>query len=217
MTEPPRTPTDPLEKLIEQDIRDEIGNPVPVTFAATVVYLPLLVAGLLASIFWTKTLPGPSKAVVQVLEEVGLGAVIALILVLVTYVLARTVKPFEVLEKEFRIILGDLSRRDIVWIAFLSGGAEELVFRGTLQPWLAGLWGPSEALVATSLVFGLLHYVPDRVFLPWTIFATVVGFICGGLFLATQSPVAPAVTHMLLNAINLGLIVNGPPLRKTSP
>jgi len=66
-------------------------------------------------------------------------------------------------------------------------------------------------LIVTSVVFGLLHYVPDRVFLPWTVFATIVGFICGGLYQATHSVVAPIVAHTLLNAINLTLIVNGEP------
>ena len=56
------------------------------------------------------------------------------------------VKPFELLAREFRAILGHLSHRQIIWIAILSGAAEELVFRGTLQPWLTGLIGPTAAL-----------------------------------------------------------------------
>jgi membrane protease YdiL (CAAX protease family) len=195
--------------LIDPEVREEIGNPVPVTFAATVVYLPLLVAGILACFFWQETIPGPNPTLKRFALEIGLGVAVALVLVLVTYVLARTLKPFTVLAKEFRAILGHLSRRDIMWIASLSGAAEEVVFRGTLQPWLGGLWGPAAGLIVTSLVFGLLHYVPDKAFLPWTIFATVVGFICGGLFLAFGSVVTPIVTHTLLNAINLELIVNG--------
>jgi membrane protease YdiL (CAAX protease family) len=140
--------------------------------------------------------------------EMGIGAAVALVLVLVTYVLARTLKPFELLAREFHEILGHLSRRDIIWIAVLSGAAEEVVFRGTMQPWLESLWNPTAALVVTSLVFGLLHYVPDRAFIPWTVFATIVGFICGGLFMIFDSVITPAVTHTLLNAINLELIVN---------
>jgi membrane protease YdiL (CAAX protease family) len=167
------------------------------------------VAGLLTSFLWQKTIPGPNPSLKRVALEIGSGAAVALVLVLVTYVLARTLKPFTVLAREFRAILGHLSRRDIMWIAALSGAAEEVVFRGTLQPWLSGLWGPAAGLIVTSVVFGLLHYVPDRAFLPWTIFATIVGFICGGLFLAFGSVVTPIVTHTLLNAINLELIVNG--------
>jgi membrane protease YdiL (CAAX protease family) len=172
------------------------------------VYLPLLVAGLLTSIFWTDTIPGATSSSTGILVEIGTGAAVAVVLVLVTYVLARVVKPFEMLAREFQAILGHLSRRDIMWIAALSGAAEEVVFRGTLQPWLAGMWGDVAALVVTSLVFGLLHYIPDRVFLPWTVFATVVGFICGALFITFGSVIAPAVTHTLMNAINLELIVD---------
>lgn len=210
MTTPPtQIAAEQLDQVIDPELRAEIGDPVPITFAATVVYLPLLAAGLLTSIFWTKTItsePGSTRGIVI---DVGVGAAVALMLVLVTYVLARAVKPFELLEREFRAILGHLSHREIIWIAVLSGAAEELVFRGTLQPWLTGLWGPPAALVVTSLVFGLLHFVPDRVFLPWTAFATVVGFICGGLYQVFDSVIPAIVTHTLLNAVNLELIVNG--------
>src|SRR5262245_14009502 len=198
-----------IDRLIDPEFRAEIGNPVPVTFAATVVYLPLLLAGLLASLFWTKTIPGSFTSAEAAAVEVAAGAAVALVLVAATYALERSLKPFELLAREFRAILGHLSRRQIIWIAMLSGAAEELVFRGTMQPWLTTLWGPPAALVATSLVFGLLHFVPDRVFLPWTAFATVVGFICGGLYQTFDSVIPPIVTHTLLNAVNLELIVNG--------
>ena len=197
-----------IDRLIDPELRAEIGNPVPVTFAATVVYLPLLLAGLLASLFWTKTIPGSFVSPAAAAVEIAAGAGVALFLVAATYALERCLKPFELLAREFRAILGHLSRRQIVWIAMLSGAAEELVFRGTLQPWLGGMIGTTAALIVTSLVFGLLHFVPDRVFLPWTIFATLVGFICGGLFVVFDSVIPPTITHTLLNAINLELIVN---------
>jgi membrane protease YdiL (CAAX protease family) len=207
----PSTSSDHVESLIDPELRKEIGNPVPVTFAATVVYLPLLVGGVLLAVFWTKTIPGPVIPLSQLMTEIAVSTGVALALVGVTYLLARTLKPFEVLEREFRAILGHLSLREIVWIAILSGAAEEIVFRGAVQPWISGLWSEAAGLVVTSLVFGLLHYVPDRVFLPWTIFATAVGFICGGLYQVFDSVVAPVVTHTLLNAVNLALIVHGEP------
>lgn len=210
----PNTRSGALEQLIEPELRKEIGDPVPLTFAATLVYLPLLAIGLVTAILWTRTIPGGTRNATRLLAEIGVGAAVAAVLVMVTYVLARRVKPFELLADEFRAILGHLSRRQILWIAVLSGAAEECLFRGALQPWLAGMWGPVGGLVVTSLVFGMLHYVPDRVFLPWTVFATVVGFICGGLFVVFDSVVAPIVTHTMLNAINLELIVNDDRARK---
>jgi len=142
MSDPSSISSDQIDQLIDPELRAEIGNPVPVTFAATVVYLPLLVAGLLTSIFWTHTIPGSIRSFGQLAIEVAAGTIVALVLVAVTYVLARTLKPFELLEREFHAILGHLSQRGIIWIAILSGAAEELVFRGTIQPWLTGLWGP---------------------------------------------------------------------------
>jgi uncharacterized protein len=174
-----------------------------------VVYLPLLGVGLLLAIFWTGSIPGPSRPASQWLVEIGVGAAIALVLVGVTYVLGRTLRPFRMLARQFEEILGQLSHRQIIWIAALSGAAEEVAFRGTLQPWLGSLLGPVPGLVITVLIFGMLHFVPDRIFVPWTVFALVVGLICGVLFLHYESVVAPVIAHALLNAINLELIVNG--------
>lgn len=217
MFESPAVRSEQIETLIDPEIREEIGDPVPVTFAATVVYLPLLVGGLLLAVFWTRTIPGGDRSLSDVMVEVGIATGVALFLVGTTYLLARTIKPFELLAVEFRAILGHLSLREIVWIAILSGAAEEIVFRGTVQPWLTGLWGRTSGLVVTSVVFGLLHYIPDRAFLPWTIFATAVGFICGGLYHLFDSVIAPVVTHTLLNAINLALIVHVGPRPRTGP
>jgi membrane protease YdiL (CAAX protease family) len=83
----------------------------------------------------------------------------------------------------------------------LSATAEECLFRGTLQPWLG--------YVPTSILFGLLHFVPIRVFLPWTAFAMIAGFVFGALFGGTGNLITPIVAHALVNGVNLHLIVRG--------
>ena len=57
MVNPKNVPDEELDSLIDPAIRSEIGNPCPVTFAATVVYAPLMVVGLVLSAFVTKTFP----------------------------------------------------------------------------------------------------------------------------------------------------------------
>ena len=60
MQDATRVPDDRLETLIDPELRREIGDPVPVPFAAMVVYFPLLVAALAGSIWLTKTItPSP--------------------------------------------------------------------------------------------------------------------------------------------------------------
>lgn len=80
-------------------------------------------------------------------------------------------------------------------LAVASGVAEELFFRGTLQPRVG--------LAAASLLFGLAHFVPRRAFLPWSVFAAAAGLCFGLLFERTGNLLAPALAHVLVNALNL--------------
>jgi hypothetical protein len=82
----------------------------------------------------------------------------------------------------------------------VSGFAEEAFFRGALQPQVG--------LVIASLIFGVVHFVPRREFLPWTAFAIAAGFLFGWLFDTTGNLVAPVVAHASINAVNLWLLSN---------
>jgi membrane protease YdiL (CAAX protease family) len=95
--------------------------------------------------------------------------------------------------------LGPISTSDAILLAFASGMAEEMLFRGALQPRVG--------LVLASLLFGCVHFVPRRVFLPWTFFAVAVGALLGALFVWTGNLVAPVAAHILINAINLPILV----------
>ena len=192
---------DSVFEEIEPEILAEIGDPVPVTFAATVVYLPILVVSLLLCVFWQETIPGPRFSAGEILTDLGLGAAVGLSLVFLTVFLARYLRPLRELEISFQKVLGPLPTSHIIYLALLSGIAEESCFRGWMQPWMG--------YVPTSILFGLLHFVPSKVFLPWTLFALLVGFIFGALFEWRESLVAPMTAHILVNGINLHLIVTG--------
>lgn len=94
--------------------------------------------------------------------------------------------------------LGRLSVPDALLLAFASGLAEELFFRGALQPRVGWL--------LASLLFGCVHFVPRRELYPWTAFAIVVGLGLGALFELTGNLVAPVVAHVVVNGINLPLL-----------
>ena len=194
---------------IDPNVLEEIGDPVPVTFAATVIYLPILVISLALCIFWQETVPGSASSVSKVLADVGIGCAVGLALVCFTVFLARFLRPLRELEVEFKKVLGPLPRGMIIYLAVLSGIAEESCFRGWMQPLLG--------YVVTSLLFGILHFVPSRVFLPWTFFALGVGFVFGGLMDWRQSLIAPVCAHVLVNGVNLHLIVTGKRLRPLRP
>jgi uncharacterized protein len=102
------------------------------------------------------------------------------------------------LHVEFRQIFGPLSTRDVLVFAGLSSIAEEIFFRGALQP--------SLGIAGSSVVFGLLHIGPSRRFLPWTLMAVAMGFVFGVLYQATGDLLAPMVAHFTINAVNLQFI-----------
>lgn len=98
------------------------------------------------------------------------------------------------LEAEFGWILGAQKTWEVVWIALLSGCAEEYLFRGALQQ--------KFGLIAATLVFGVIHWPLNPNFLPWPFVAGVIGLSFGGLALWTESLVAPVAAHVVLNLIN---------------
>lgn len=124
-----------------------------------------------------------------------LGTLAGLLVTLVTIISSRLFGFIRDLEKEFKGILGRLSISGIILIALSSSIAEETFFRGALQPHLG--------LIATSLIFGLLHFPINRRYIPWTVFAVGMGFLLGWLFIYTESLITPIITHSLVNGINL--------------
>jgi len=85
----------------------------------------------------------------------------------------------------------------VPWIAVttLVATSEELVLRGVLWRWVAAAGGDLAALLATSLLFALIHvplYGPIVVPLDFG-----VGLLLGGLRLWFGGPAAPAAGHVL--------------------
>jgi membrane protease YdiL (CAAX protease family) len=74
-----------------------------------------------------------------------------------------------------------------------------LLFRAILQPAL-GLW-------VTSIGFGLLHYPMNRRMIGWTVLATGLGLIFGVVYLRTESLLAVALAHGLVNLVGLRTIM----------
>jgi membrane protease YdiL (CAAX protease family) len=84
-------------------------------------------------------------------------------------------------------------------LALLAGVAEEALFRGVLQPWLSGRlpgWG---ALLLTSGVFGLLHWVSFT----YAVLAGLAGAYFGLLLLLTGSLLPPIVAHAAYDLVAL--------------
>lgn len=138
-----------------------------------------------------------------------LGALVAIATALLSRLMHSYFHWARVLSRELALRLGPLSVLDVAYLALLSGVAEELLFRGALQPQVG--------FVLASLIFGSVHFVPDRRFLPWTASALLMGFVLGGLLELTGSIIAPITAHVLVNFFNLLQIRRVGPLFGVTP
>ena len=127
--------------------------------------------------------------------DLAAGLLAGTLVILLSRQLTERSRWGEQLARALAAVLGRLSIRECALLAILSGVGEEAFFRGALQPQVG--------LVAASLLFGLAHIAPRRELLPWTLFSLAAGFLLGALFDATGNLVAPVVTHILVNAVNL--------------
>lgn len=95
-----------------------------------------------------------------------------------------------------------LARRSAVELALLAavaGISEEVLFRGVVQVGLAKMLPEWWALLAASVLFGLVHFASRT----YAVLAGIMGLYLGALFLAQGSLLAPIVTHALYDFVAL--------------
>jgi len=146
--------------------------------------------------------PAPPE-LVQLGASLFLGATLAWSTVASTQLLVRRVPWARALRTEFRAALEGATGRDLALLALASGTAEELLFRGAIQPVLG--------LALTSLLFGAVHFVPSRALLPWTAWAGVMGLLLGLIYDTTGSIAGLVLAQVAINAVNPRRIVRFDP------
>ena len=92
-------------------------------------------------------------------------------------------------------LIDGTDRGSLLLVSAFSGVGEEAFFRGAVQQ--------EFGLVAASVLFGLAHVGPDRRYLVWTAWATLAGFVFGGLYEVTGGLLAPVLAHAAHNAAML--------------
>jgi hypothetical protein len=132
----------------------------------------------------------------------GLGAVAPLTVLL--WLFSRTKIPalarFRQSQIQFYAEVGfEFTPRRILAMAAVAGVAEELMFRGVLQSWLAGFAPLMIAIVAPNIIFGLLHM---RTLL-FGLIAGCVGVYLGALFALSGNMLVPIITHGVYDLIAL--------------
>ena len=127
--------------------------------------------------------------------SLAMGALLGLVVVGLTPVLAERARWAQALQRELEPIAKALSTTDIIVLALLSGFSEELFFRGAMQPVLGLFW--------TSAIFGALHTGPKRAFFAWSVWAFVMGLLFGWIYDYTGVLWGPVLSHVFINQRNL--------------
>lgn len=191
-------------------MQDEFENEIrsaPVAVGISILY----VVGLAAGLIWCSvadrpllSLPSPQRLAV----ELALAALTGLSIVGLVRLVEQRSRALDAILDSFAERLGPMGGGSILAVSCLSAAAEEVFFRGAVQPVLGDLLkSPIGGLLVTSLIFGLLHTGPGREFRPWTIFATLSGLVLGLSFQLTGHILTPFLIHFLINALNLVAIM----------
>jgi len=182
-----------------------LPSPTRITTLALVVYGPLTVGALAwawlrgGRFAWTLEVPWlRSPYPERFALSIALGLALGLAVVAMTPLLVERTKWARMLHNELAEIISPLSSAEITWLALASGFAEELFFRGAMQPVLG--------LVVTSVIFGAVHVGPKRVFLAWTTWAIVMGLLLGLIFELTGVLWGPVLAHVWINQRNMAFI-----------
>jgi uncharacterized protein len=91
-------------------------------------------------------------------------------------------------------------------VAVLAGVGEELLFRGFLQTWLSNHFAIAWAILAASIIFGLLHYLSHAYFICTILMSIALGV---GYYL-TDSLLMVVVWHGVYDFIALTMLIKYP-------
>ncbi len=93
---------------------------------------------------------------------------------------------------------------DLILLGMVAGFAEELLFRGLLQPWF-GHFGFLAGLIASNVIFGLAHLITPT----YAIIAAVIGVYLGLLPQTTDPPnvSVPIISHALYDYLAFLVVV----------
>ena len=95
--------------------------------------------------------------------------------------------------------IGALGLAGMAGLTLFQVGAEEVLFRGWLQPVLCRHWGPWVGLLATSFVFALMHLINGPFSLVGVVNITFAGVVFGLLALRTGRLLGPILGHFAWN------------------
>lgn len=126
---------------------------------------------------------------------IGAGVLLGLAAVASSEWMTRATKLGEALADTLGESLVGLSTADAILLAIVSGTAEEMFFRGAVQPAVGLVWA--------SVLFGACHFLPRKELALWSLWAVAMGAALGALFEWTGHLAAPIAAHIVINGVNL--------------
>lgn len=172
------------------------ARPGAIVRAGLLLYVPVALLAL-AWLFIRNGMPATIDRVIgaHVGRDVALGLGVGLMLVGITRIVSALSAHARRAEAALAEAIGPTSSAQCVALALVSGIAEELLFRGALQPVLG--------LILTSIAFGAAHVPLRRELIAWPFIAAAVGLLLGWMTNETDALIAPILAHVTVNAINL--------------
>ena len=135
-----------------------------------------------------------------------LGTALFIIMALVGVFLQRYVYSYLELMRELRKLFKTLNWPTIIVISIMAGVSEELLFRGVLQSYLVEKSSVLLGIIASSALFGLMHFY-NRFYILLTF---LVGLFLGWLYYFTGSLLLVVVLHAVYDVLAFGALVKFP-------
>ncbi len=94
---------------------------------------------------------------------------------------------------------------ELVYVAFLAGVSEEILFRGVLQPLFESLWGWLPGLLLSNVLFGLAHSITPLYALLAALTGAYLGWIMeiGG----ERNLLVPILVHSVYDLAAFAIVV----------
>ena len=131
---------------------------------------------------------------------------------LVLLFLALQIAPIKSLQAIRQLLMDTLVSRlqglhwtDLLILSSIAGIAEEILFRGVLQPWLEITWGLQAGLWVSSLIFGLLHAITPVYALLATLVSVYLGLSLD--YGESRNLLTPIVIHGLYDFLAFLMII----------
>ena len=119
----------------------------------------------------------------------------------------------ELVQAQLGPVLASRSSLELALLATLAGAAEETLFRGVVQVWLARAMPEELALVVAGALFGAAHFVTPM----YALLAAMAGIYLGAVFWAQGNLLVPLVAHALYDFVALTYLVHRHPTGPRSP